>query len=209
MKIKICGIRRDCDVQYLNKGLPDYAGFVFAPSKRQVSLEQAIKLRTMMDERIISVGVFVNASIDDVVSCVEKGAIQVIQLHGDEDERYIRELRERVKSVIFKAVRAKNVECIREADSLSCDYLLIDAYHENMYGGTGETFSWEMIPKDLKHPFFLAGGLKESNILHAIHEVPCIGVDISGGVETNGYKDQEKIEQIVDMVRKGTRMEEK
>lgn len=209
MKIKICGIRRREDAMYLNETLPDYTGFVFADTRRKVTPEQAADLRKLLDRKIQAFGVFVNAPADFVAGLAQDGVIDAIQLHGDETEEYITCLRKMTAVPIIKAVRAKDRDSIRNADRLSCDYLLIDTYSEKQYGGTGETFAWELIPEDLKHPYFLAGGLNAENVGEAIKSVRCrgncLGVDVSGGVETDGYKDKEKIQEIVELVR---RMEE-
>ncbi len=205
MKIKICGIRREEDVRYLNETMPDYAGFIFANTKRKVTEDHAALLRQQMDPRIQVFGVFVNAPEEAVAAIVGKGTIDVIQLHGDETEEYIRALRGMTEAPIIKAVRVKNPEDILLADQLPVDHLLLDAYHRGQYGGTGETFSWKLIPKELEHSYLLAGGLGAGNIRQALSTVKdkgcCIGIDVSGGVETNGVKDKEKIKKIIEIVR--------
>ncbi len=211
MKIKICGIRRDEDVRCLNESLPDYAGFVFAPSRREVTPEQAMSLRRKMDRRIQVFGVFVNAPVETICERVREGSIDAVQLHGDETERDIQQLRKRISVPIIKAVRVRETADIRSADRLSCDFLLLDTYSSAGYGGTGKSFAWELIPEKLAHPFFLAGGLDEHNIRQAIRQVRgrycgdgccgagCCGVDVSGGVETDGVKDGQKIARIVEI----------
>lgn len=201
MKVKICGIRRMEDVDYLNETMPDFAGFVFADTRRQVTPEQAWQLRQRLDRRIRAFGVFVNAPADIVCGCVKDGSIDAVQLHGDETDAYIRKLRTMLHVPVIKAVRARQEADILAADTLSCDYLLLDTYSPAQYGGTGRTFAWNIIPEKLSHPYFLAGGLNEGNIREAIRRVPCFGVDISGGVETDGVKDRKKIETIVNIVR--------
>lgn len=204
MKIKICGIRRKEDVEYLNETLPDFTGFIFADTRRKVTRSQAETLRELLDRRIKVFGVFVNAPLDFVAGLAQDGIIDVIQLHGDETEKYICELRERTRVPIIKAVRAKDRKTIEDADRLSCDFLLLDTYLEKQYGGTGKTFSWEMIPEQLEHPYLLAGGLDETNLRRAMESVMtrgnCLGVDVSGGVETDGYKDREKVKKVVELV---------
>lgn len=201
MKIKICGIRRMEDVQYLNESMPDYAGFVFADTRRYVPPEEAAVLRKQMNRQIQAFGVFVNASHEQIVHCVKEKIIDVIQLHGDETEEEIEWLKRECHVPIVKAVRVKHRADILSADQLPCDYLLLDTYQASQYGGTGRTFSWEVIPETLGHPYFLAGGLNGSNICDAIRRVPCYGVDVSGGVETEGVKDRKKIQEIVAAVR--------
>ena len=199
-KIKICGLRREEDIAFVNEYRPDFIGFVFAPSKRQVTREKAVSLKRQLRNDIIALGVFVNQPPEEIVSCVEQGAIDWIQLHGDESEDMIRKLKERLSVPILKAVRVKKEEDIREADKLSCDYLLLDAFSSSAYGGTGQRFSWDMIPKDIRHPYFLAGGIDSANIREAL-KTDCYAVDVSGGAETRGYKDKKKIEQLVKAVR--------
>lgn len=199
-KIKICGLRREEDIAFVNEYRPDFIGFVFAPSKRQVTREKAVSLKRQLRNDIIALGVFVNQPPEEIVSCVEQGAIDWIQLHGDESEDMIRKLKERLSVPILKAVRVKKEEDIREADKLSCDYLLLDAFSPSAYGGTGQRFSWDMIPKDIRHPYFLAGGIDSANIREAL-KTDCYAVDVSGGAETRGYKDKKKIEQLVKAVR--------
>ncbi len=199
-KIKICGLRREEDIAFVNEYRPDFIGFVFAPSKRQVTREKAVSLKRQLRNDIIALGVFVNQPPEEIVSCVEQGAIDWIQLHGDESEDMIRKLKERLSVPILKAVRVKKEEDIREADKLSCDYLLLDAFSSSAYGGTGQRFSWDMIPKDIRHPYFLAGGIDSANIREAL-KTDCYAVDVSGGAETGGYKDKKKIEQLVKAVR--------
>lgn len=201
MKIKICGIRREEDVRFLNKSMPDYAGFVYAPSRRNVTPEQALFLRRRLDRRIQVFGVFVNAPAEFICERVKEGSIDAVQLHGDESEQDILELKRQVMVPVIKAVRVRETADIRLADQLPCDFLLLDTFSSAGYGGTGKTFAWQMIPEGLEHPFFLAGGLDEHNIRQALEQAGCYGVDVSGGVETGGVKDGQKIRRLVEIVR--------
>lgn len=203
MKIKICGIRREEDVMFLNESLPDFAGFIFADTRRKVTKEQALRLRKLLDRRIEVFGVFVNAPVEEVCACVQNGSIDAVQLHGDETEEYIQEIRRHVSVPIIKAVRVRETSDILAADCLSCDYLLLDTYSAVQYGGTGRAFAWDIIPEKLTHPYFLAGGLYEGNIRDAMKCPCCYGLDVSGGVETDGIKDREKINEIIKIVRNG------
>lgn len=196
-KIKICGIRRMEDIAYVNEEKPDYIGFVFAKSKRRITLEQAIELKSHLNKQILPVGVFVNETVDNILKFVESDAISMIQLHGDETLDYIRSLKEKTVIPVIKAIRPRSEKEIIDADKLPCDFLLLDTYSKDAYGGTGETFSWEIIPSNLQHPFFLAGGLNVNNI----KPINCYGYDISGGVETEGIKDQTKIKNIISVIR--------
>lgn len=203
MKIKICGIRREEDVMFLNESLPDFAGFIFADTRRKVTKEQALRLRELLDRRIEVFGVFVNAPAGEICACVQNGSINAVQLHGDETEEYIQEIRRHVSVPIIKAVRVREASDILAADRLSCDYLLLDTYSAVQYGGTGQAFAWDIIPDKLIHPYFLAGGINEGNIREAMKCPCCYGLDVSGGVETDGIKDREKINKIIKIVRNG------
>lgn len=199
-KIKICGLRREEDISYANELCPDFVGFVFASSRRQVSCQEAVKLHRKLNPDIPAIGIFVNQPVSEMAGCVTQGAIDWLQLHGDETEATIQELRKAVNVPIIKAVRVRNEEDCRRADSLSCDYLLLDTFSKEQYGGTGKTFSWKMIPKDLKHPYFLAGGINSLNVTEALR-TGCYAVDVSGGAETGGNKDRIKMEQLIQAVR--------
>lgn len=201
-KIKICGLRREEDVDYVNACRPDYAGFVFAESKRKVTKEQAKHLRSQLEQGIVPVGVFVNETIDTIVELVEEGVIEVIQLHGDETESYIEALRWRVGNVkIIKAVRVASKEDVTDCETTLADYLLFDSRTLEAYGGTGKQFDWKLIAQ-IQKPFFLAGGIHTENVEEAIKMTRPFAVDVSSSVETNGYKDREKIIEIVKKVRR-------
>lgn len=205
-RVKICGLKRAEDVGYVNESLPEYAGFVFAGSKRKVTDEQAEIFSRMLDERIVPVGVFVNEPVDHILSLVEKKVIRAVQLHGDEDEAYIQQLRvglgsnkESVK--IIKAVRVKSRGQIVEAEKLSCDYLLLDTWQKDAYGGCGKQFDKSLIPENVSKPYFLAGGLAADNIRENIQICHPYAVDVSSAVETDGKKDQKKIQEFIERVR--------
>ena len=196
MKIKFCGIRRPEDAAYVNEVKPDYAGFILAKSRRQITKEQAMELRSLILPEIPVVGVFVNEKPETIIRCVKEKAIDMVQLHGDESNEEVLQIKEATGAKVIKAVRAKDVESIRKADVMDCDYLLIDAYQPGVYGGTGNAFDWTMIPEDLRHPFFLAGGLNASNVRQAMQQVPAYALDISGGIEIDGCKNLEKMKEI-------------
>lgn len=200
-KIKICGLSRAEDILAANEYLPDYIGFVFSKSRRRVTAEQARLLKAGLDPKIKAAGVFVNEPVSFIAKLVEKGVIDLVQLHGDEDGAYIRLLKREVSRPVIKAVRVQSGEQINRAQRLPCDYLLLDAYSKNAYGGTGDKFRWDIIPQDLSKPFFLAGGINESNIARAVKEARPYCIDVSSGAETGGFKDKEKIKQIINIVR--------
>ena len=181
MKIKICGLSRVQDIDYVNEALPDYVGFVFAPSKRRITVEQAIVLKGLLSSKIIAVGVFMNQDLSLVNSLLESGVIQIAQLHGQESDLYISQ----VKGPTIKAVR------IGETVHRPADYLLFDSPAP----GSGKTIDWSLLPKTDKQ-FFLAGGINKDNLAEAMAQQP-YAIDISSGVETDGYKDRGKILDIV------------
>lgn len=200
-RIKICGLKRECDIDYVNEFLPDYIGFIFANTKRYVSPELAKTLKARLDSRIKAVGVFVNEDLNTVCAIADSGTIDLIQLHSDENEEYINTVKARTGKPIIKAVRVKSSEQVLAAEKLPCDYLLLDTYRKGSYGGIGESFNWELIPKTLSKPFFLAGGLNSENILQAEKAVKPYCLDISTGVEENGFKSREKINEIIKLIR--------
>lgn len=198
-KIKICGLFRELDAEYVNEALPDYIGFVFAKSRRKVTYAQAEIIRKLLDKRIKTVGVFTDADIDEVASLSGSNIIDLIQLHGNEDAAYIEKLRSKASSPVIKAVRVQNAAQIIEAQKLPCDYILLDAWQQNCGGGSGISFDWALIP-ELTKPFFIAGGIGAANIQEALKLQPyCI--DISSGAESNGIKDKYKIIELVKIVR--------
>lgn len=194
MKIKICGLFREQDIDYVNEAKPDFAGFVFAESHRQVSKETAEKLKNKLDKNISAVGVFVNENISNIVEICNANIIDFVQLHGDEEDNYITELRKVCNKKIIKAVKVKTGEdIIRWRNSLA-DWLMFDAGK-----GEGKTFDWNILKNFIK-PYFLAGGINESNVAEAIKLNPyCI--DVSSGVETNKVKDKQKILNMTNIVR--------
>lgn len=200
-KIKICGLTRIEDIHAVNTFLPDYIGFVFAKSRRRITIAQAKTLKSQLDQRIQAVGVLVNASIPLIVKLVEDKVIDIIQLHGDEPNDYIVTLKQYVSVPIIKAVRVKSAAQILSAQDLPCDMLLLDTYQEGQYGGSGKTFDYSMIPP-LQKPYFIAGGIRCDNVTDVILRTHPYGVDISSGVETDGVKDPEKIKRVMQTVAK-------
>lgn len=200
-KIKICGLTRKADILAVNEVLPDYIGFVFARSIRKVSEETAMELKELLRPEILSVGVFVNEELDRISHLCDRGIIDVVQLHGDETPSYINKLKEYIHCPIIKALRVSGKDVLKDVEGIPCDYLLLDTYHKEQYGGTGERFDWSVIPK-LSQPYFLAGGIGCNNILEAIKLVKPYCVDVSSAVETEGFKDTVKIKEIVQKVRK-------
>ncbi len=200
MKIKICGLFRDCDIDYVNEAIPDFIGFVFAESRRQVSAGWAEAMRPKLRSEITPVGVFVNESLTNVAKLLNNNIIEMAQLHGEENENYIQELKSLTNRPIIKAVRVLAHEDIEAAQQTAADFLLLD----NGTGGTGESFDWSLVSKvKNQKPFFLAGGLDSGNLEQAIQATSPYAVDLSSGVETDGIKDRTKILEIVRRMRNG------
>ena len=195
MKIKICGLFRKEDIEFVNEANPDYIGFVISKSRRQVTVNQASIFKKMLNQNIKAVGVFVNAPIQEIVSIVNQGIIDLIQLHGNEDQQYISQLKQKTNLPIIKAISIQDFSHHYQ----DIDYYLFDASN----AGSGRCFDWSLLPQ-IKKPFFLAGGINLTNIDDAL-KIACYGIDLSSGVETNGYKDSQKINKIVRRVKYGKR----
>ncbi|MCH5273026.1 MAG: phosphoribosylanthranilate isomerase [Lachnospiraceae bacterium] len=195
-KIKLCGLTRPCDIAYANALLPEYIGFVFAPaSKRCLSAQAAKQLRKELRPEIIPVGVFVDEEPDAVIDLLKKGIIKAVQLHGKEDDDYIRSLRAASDCTIIKAFRIKTKEDIEAANRSPADFVLLDSG-----GGTGSAFDWSLI-RHIRRDYFLAGGLTPENVAAAVSEFAPFAVDASSSLETDGFKDQNKMTAFVSAVR--------
>ena len=254
-KVKMCGISKVETIPAVVEAKPDYMGLVFAPSKRQVTVDQAkilvselhkqyanrynrdavqwsndvIQVGTITDalqegtatgdahegmltstenasptlihqEAIKTVGVFVNETLDNLVSIATEANLDVVQLHGDEDEAFIQSLKERTNVEVWKAVQIRSAADAEAWIDSSADMLLFDAYHKDERGGTGEVFDWSCLD-EFERPFMLAGGIDSTNVARAIRTVRPYGIDISSGIETEGVKDDEKIKAFTNIVR--------
>lgn len=193
-KIKICGLKRPQDIEYVNEARPDYCGFIidFPKSHRSITGEQVKELKGKLDRSIIPVGVFVNAPVERIEELLIQESISMAQLHGQETEEDIRRIQEDTKKPVIKAFSVKIPEDIENAIKSPADYILLDAGS----GGTGRTFDWSLLP-EITRPFFLAGGLGEENLSEAILRIRPFAVDLSSSVETDGVKDREKILKTV------------
>ena len=193
-RLKICGLFREADIDYVNEARPDYIGFVFAKSRRQVNSALARALRERLDSEITPVGVFVNAPQAEILKLYRDNVISVAQLHGGESSAYIESLKEKGIPVI-KAVRVESGADILAYLDSPADYLLLD----NGAGGTGTKFDWSFLSACTR-PYFLAGGVNLGNISDAMALHPYC-VDVSSGAETDGVKDGEKIRLLAEAVR--------
>ena len=208
-KVKMCGISKVETIPAVVEAKPDYMGLVFAPSKRQVTVEQAKILIEELHKQCINhydtkvvktVGVFVNETLDNLVRIADTANLDAVQLHGDEDEAFIQSLKERTNVEIWKAVQIRSAADVEKWIDSSADILLFDAYHKDERGGTGEVFDWSSLDA-FERPFMLAGGIDSTNVARAIRTVRPYGIDISSGIETNGVKDDEKITAFTKIVK--------
>ena len=224
-KVKMCGISNVETIPAIVDAKPYYMGLVFAPSKRQVTVEQAktlveelhkqyavrynsrtehtavlTSLEPTNSETIKTIGVFVNETVENLLKIAEEVKLDVIQLHGDEDESFIQILKEQSNVEVWKAVQVRNAADAEKWIDSSADMLLFDAYHKDERGGTGEVFDWSSLD-EFERPFMLAGGIDSTNVARAIRTVRPYGLDISSGIETNGVKDDEKIKAFTNIVR--------
>lgn len=207
MKVKICGLSRLEDIDFVNEAKPDFIGFVFAASRRQVTFQQATCLREKLTEGIAVVGVFVREAVENVVGLLRDGVIDIAQLHGGETESYLAQLREQTMQPLIQAVRVEDESSLETAQKSLADFLLFD--HQG--GGTGKAFDWAYLRQFQKRwrqtgqkwkPFFLAGGMDAEKVDMA-REFQPFAIDLSSGVETDGRKDFQKILQVVRRVRHG------
>lgn len=198
MKIKLCGMSRGCDIDYANEAKPDYIGFIvmFPKSHRNIDLETALRLKSRLDPDIKSVAVSVNAPLEKFAEFALSGAADILQCHGNEDAEYIAKLRELTGVPIFKAVKVTSAEDVQKADESGADFLLLDSGT-----GSGKIFDHSLIPKGIKTPFFLAGGLTPENVKEAARKIQPFGVDMSSGIETNKLKDRAKMLAAVSQIR--------
>ena len=198
-KIKICGLRRPEDIAYVNEAKPDFAGFIIdvPKSRRNVPQEKVRELTALLSPEILPVGVFVNAPMETILSLVTDGTLKAVQLHGQESQSYLEELKKQVAVPLIRAFSIRSPEDLTEAEKSPADFVLLD----NGAGGTGETFDWSLL-SSFDRPFFLAGGLRLENITEAVNRFHPYALDLSSGVETDGYKDKEKIIAAVATVRR-------
>lgn len=198
--IKLCGIRRAEDVSYINEAAPDYMGMILSRGfRRTVDIITAADITRNLKKGIKKVGVFVDEPLESVKAAAELIGLDVIQLHGGEDGRYITQLKA-LDIPVWKAVRVRTEEDIKAAEALPCEFLLLDSFVKSAVGGTGVKADWDIIKQtEINKPFFLAGGINADNLAAALTVTP--NIDISGGTETDGVKDSEKIMEIMRIYR--------
>ena len=188
--MKLCGLSRESDIAAVNKLKPDLVGFVFAKkSKRYVSPEQAAALKSLLAPGILAAGVFVNEPVEAVAELLDRGVIDVAQLHGSEDDAL-------TGKPIFRAFKVKSEADLPAIENCAADLVLLDSG-----AGTGKTFDWSLV-RSVQRPYFLAGGLDPDNVADAIAALHPYGVDVSSGIETDGVKDESKMAAFVAAARK-------
>lgn len=197
-RVKICGLRREEDIEAANQCRPDYIGFVFAESRRRVEAARALELKKRLAPGIATVGVFVNEDVHFIAVLCKVGLIELVQLHGEEDIHYIAALKKQVSVPVIKAVpvAARLPKAPRGAN-----YTLYDTA-STQRGGTGRPFNWELLRTAVPLPYFLAGGLHCGNVEQAVQTLHPFAVDVSSGVETDGTKDADKMSRFVRLVRR-------
>lgn len=194
--VKFCGISREEDVGTINRLHPDMMGFVFwEKSKRYVTKEKAVSLSKMLDPSICPVGVFLDMSFEYIADIAKTGCIKAVQLHGSEDERFVRDVQKETGLQVIRAFKISDRKDLEKAVSTDADMLMLD-------GGIGEgrTFDWSLL-QDVERPYILAGGLNPENVGQAISKLHPYGVDVSSGIETDGVKDPVKMKLFMDAVK--------
>ena len=196
--IKFCGLSRLEDIQAANELLPQFAGFVFAKgSIRHVTPERASSMRYLLDEQILAVGVFLDDEEDFVTDLLNRGVIDLAQLHGGEDEDYVERVQKATGKPVIKAFRIGTdpEEVLRKASESKADLVLLDSGE-----GGGVPFDWNLL-HGFTRPFILAGGLTPENVAEAIKRTHPYAVDVSSGIETDGVKDPEKMRAFMEQSR--------
>lgn len=198
-KVKICGLKEKEHVLCAIQSGADFIGFMFAPSKRRISVEQASELAKLVPSHVKKVGVFVNPTEQEVRLAVEQANLDFVQYHGNEDADFIQQL----GYPSIKAFSVHSVEDVVKASKFKVDYYLFDAPGTDFAGGSGKVFDWSLLEK-LSIPrekVILAGGLNSTNVQQAILQVRPFGVDVSSGVECNGVKDCERIKEFIQLAK--------
>ncbi|ENH97700.1 N-(5'-phosphoribosyl)anthranilate isomerase [Gracilibacillus halophilus YIM-C55.5] len=201
VQVKICGLKHETAVRAAVDVGADFLGFVFAHSKRQVSVEQAKQLAQNVPSHVKKVGVFVNEELSSIQHAITEAGLDYVQLHGDESPAFCQQ----IGVPVIKAFQVISTEDVEQIGAYDCAYYLLDSPAGKYRGGNGETFDWTLTKQYdfLNKRVILAGGLRQDNVQEAIDEVQPTAVDVSSGVETDGEKDVEKIQAFINTVKKG------
>lgn len=203
MLVKLCGIRSAVVLQQVQECGADIAGFIFADSRRRVSIEEASKI-VKVAAGIKTAGVFVNAPYEEIATAVRYCGLDYVQLHGNENSDYAAEIKRRLPVQIIKAFRYNDAFRAQIANDYSADIIIVDSGTVSAYGGTGQVFDWHRAAGELKKinkPLLIAGGISEANVSQVLELLPQAGVDVSSGVEENGEKSKQKIASFMKYVR--------
>ena len=197
-KIKICGLSRERDIDYVNQYLPDYAGCVLnvPRSRRNLSPEKAEGLVRLLNPGIQAVGVVVDQPLDRAIELLNRGFLDALQLHGSEDEAYIQALKAATGRPVWKAFQIKGPQDLEAARVCGADQIVLDSGQ-----GSGQCFDWDLL-QAFDRPYFLAGGLGPQNVVKAVKQLHPYGIDLSSGIETDGVKDKGKLSSVIASVRK-------
>lgn len=199
MKIKICGIRSNDDINLINKYKPDYCGFIFfEKSKRFLKFNKAKELSKKVDNSIKKVGVFVDRPFSEIKAYIDSGIIDFVQLHGNETNELIKKIQD-LNIPVIKAIRINNENDFDQIKKYQPDYFLFDVKSDKFIGGTGESFNWKLLKnynKDI--PFFLAGGINIDNIKDAL-KTNAYSLDISSAIEKDFIKDPYKTKELFEI----------
>ena len=196
-RIKLCGLTRPEDIEIANTLCPDYIGLVFfEKSRRYVEKEKARGLKSLLSKDIKAVGVFVDETPGKIAHFLDSGIIDIAQLHGCEDEGYIKKLKTLSDKPVIKAFRVESKNDVKRAEDSIADFVLLDSGQ-----GSGNAFDWELL-SDIRRDYFLAGGLDPGNVSDAIRALHPFAVDVSSGIETDHIKDKNKMAAFVSAVRK-------
>lgn len=195
--IKLCGMTRTEDIQAINAAKPTFCGFIInvPKSKRSLTPAQQANLVTNLSASIFSVGVLVDEPIESAVSLAQSDCFDALQLHGNEDNSYIQAIKKQISIPIIQAFQIHEGFNFGIVENSLADMVLLDSG-----SGSGKPFAWNIVPQTIR-PFFLAGGLTPQTIPQAIKHVHPWGLDLSSGIERNGYKDKEKIMEAVAAVK--------
>lgn len=202
VRVKICGLTKKEHIQVAVEEQVDYIGFVFAKSKRQVTVEQAKVLAQSIPEPIQKVGVFVNETVENMLHIAKEVPLDVIQLHGQESQQVVEALK---PYTTIKAISVRTKEDIQKAAQYNVDYYLFDAPGIEYEGGSGNTFDWTLLEntKINRQNIILAGGLTPENVGRAIEQVEPYGIDVSSGVEIDRQKDEMRMRAFMNQTRNG------
>ncbi len=198
VRVKVCGLTTIQEIFYANDTSPDYVGFVFAKSKRQITVEQARELCFYLKPGIKKVGVFVDALASEVEYTAKQCDLDILQFHGTEDPLYCKSFSRQV----WKAFRIENEASLKPISLYQVDGLLLDSYQTGQMGGSGTCFDWQIASGlTVGRPLILAGGLSVINVEQAVSALSPVVVDVSSGVEVDGHKDITKMQEFIQKVR--------